>query len=122
MIKITENLTEFLKILADTTRLEILEFLRTEPGEKKKREKSAGEIENGLKKSQSTISQQLKVLVKAKLINVRRESRNKFYKIRDSDIFKILDNVNDFLFNIDKKEFSEKMKEFSEKDILDTLY
>lgn len=116
MIEITENLTEFLKILADKTRLEILEFLR-DIGEK-----SASEIENNLKKSQSTISQQLKILVKAKLIDVRRESRNKFYKIRDSDIFKILDNVNDFIFNMDKKEFEEKMKEYSEKDILDTLY
>jgi len=66
-----DNLVDLFKILADKTRIEILEFLND------KKEKNASWIQKSLNKGQSSISQQLKILVNADLIEVRKESRNK---------------------------------------------
>lgn len=107
-----ENLSEFIKILSDPSRLDILDAL------KEGSEMSASEIENAIGKSQSSTSQQLKNLVNANVLNVRRESRNKYYKIRDPQIFNILIEITIYLSNINQ----DKIEELSDVDISDTLY
>ena len=79
---------------------------------------SANEIENAIGKSQSSTSQQLKHLVNANILTVRRESRNKYYKIRDPQIFSIITEITIFLSNINQ----DKIEELSDTDISDTLY
>jgi len=116
MLRVSDDLVEFLKILADTTRLEIISFL-------KDGEKSASEIETKLDKSQSTVSQQLKILRFAGLITLRRGKRDedsraiKLYKIKHEFIFKIITNLNAFISSRNK----EKVDEVSDLDIVDTL-
>ncbi len=107
-----ENLSEFIKILSDPSRLDILDAL------KEGSEMSASEIENAIGKSQSSTSQQLKNLVNANVLNVRRESRNKYFKIRDPQIFNILIEITIYLSNINQ----DKIEELSDVDISDTLY
>lgn len=107
-----ENLSEFIKILSDPSRLDILDAL------KEGSEMSASEIENAIGKSQSSTSQQLKNLVNANVLNVRRESRNRYYKIRDPQIFNILIEITIYLSNINQ----DKIEELSDVDISDTLY
>jgi len=109
---LNENLSEFIKILSDTSRLDILDALKGGS------EMSASEIENTIGKSQSSTSQQLKNLVNANVLNVRRESRNKYYKIRDPQIFNILIEITIYLSNINQ----DKIEELSDVDISDTLY
>ena len=81
-------------------------------------EMSASEIEKAIGKSQSSTSQQLKHLVNANVLTVRRESRNKYYKIRDPQIFSIITEITIFLSNINQ----DKIEELSDTDISDTLY
>jgi len=81
-------------------------------------EMSANEIEGAIGKSQSSTSQQLKHLVNAKVLTVRRESRNKYYKIRDPQIISIITEITIFLSNINQ----DKIEELSDTDISDTLY
>lgn len=109
---LNENLSEFIKVLSDPSRLDILDAL------KEGSEMSASEIENAIGKSQSSTSQQLKNLVNANVLNVRRESRNKYYKIRDPQIFNILIEITIYLSNINQ----DKIEELSDVDISDTLY
>ena len=54
MSELIQYIAEFLKVLSDETRLNIIELLRTE------KQRSAKEIKDALDKSQSTISQHLK--------------------------------------------------------------
>ncbi|MHA1379722.1 MAG: ArsR/SmtB family transcription factor [Candidatus Helarchaeota archaeon] len=84
------SIVSFLKVIADVTRLDILNFL-------KNTEKSASEIQDAVRKSQSTISQQLKILINSELINVRREGAKKYYKIKDPQIFDILSIIVSFI-------------------------
>ena len=109
---LNENLAEFIKILSDPSRLDVLDTL------KEGAEMSASEIESAISKSQSSTSQQLKNLVNARVLNVRRESRNKYYKIRDPQIFKILTEITIFLSNINQ----DRIEELSDADISGTLY
>ena len=109
---LNENLSEFIKVLSDPSRLDILDAL------KEGSEMSASEIENAIGKSQSSTSQQLKNLVNANILNVRRESRNKYFKIRDPQIFNILIEITIYLSNINQ----DKIEELSDVDISDTLY
>jgi len=109
---LNENLSEFIKILSDPSRLDILDAL------KEGSEMSASEIENAIGKSQSSTSQQLKNLVNANILNVRREGRNKYYKIRDPQIFNILIEITIYLSNINQ----DKIEKLSDADISDTLY
>jgi len=117
IFRVSEDMVEFLKILADTTRLQILSFL-------KDGEKSASEIEDKLDKSQSTVSQQLKILKSAGLIILRRGKRDddsraiKLYKIKHLYIFKIMTALNTLISSRNK----EKMDETTDIDILGTLF
>lgn len=108
---INENLADFLKILADPTRLDILKLL------KDGKERIVTTIHESLGKSQSSISQQLKRLENANLLEVRKESRKKYYKIKDPQIFQILNLLNSYMSNLNK----DKIEELADLDIVDTL-
>ena len=120
---------DFLKIIGDKTRLDILNFL-------KDGEKSSAEIQEFLKKSQSTISQHLKNLLSQDLIDViykevlltienpKKPGETidvpkgiKYYKIRNDDFFDLLGQIESFVADINKA----KLKEVQDLDRKDTL-
>ena len=101
---------EFLKVLADQTRLEMLELMRDE-------KKTSSEIQKALEKSQSTISQHLKALSNKNLIVFDKINNAKSYKIKNSDIFKLLVEIKDFVTKINQ----EKLKNLRDLDVIDTL-
>lgn len=73
-----------LKALSDETRLKLLKYLRH--GE----EICVCEIERDFNKTQSTLSRHLKTLENADIITSRKEGVKKFFKIKDSQVFKLL--------------------------------
>jgi len=76
----------FLKALADSTRLKIVELLL-------EGEKCVCEIFPHVNRTQSTVSFQLSVLEKSGILKSRRDGKRIFYSIEDMrvcDIFKVL--------------------------------
>ncbi|MFW9878192.1 MAG: ArsR/SmtB family transcription factor [Candidatus Thorarchaeota archaeon] len=113
MSELRKYTVEFLKVLADPTRLEILDQL-------KYNEKNASDIQDEMKprRSQSTISKHLKILVDNNLIDFEKKDNIKYYKIKNNDIFTLLSNINSTVANIN----TEKLKDLRDVDIYDTLY
>jgi ArsR family transcriptional regulator len=74
---------KILKALGDETRLKIIKYLLNG-------EKCVCEIFPYVKRTQSTVSIQLKVLEKAGILSSRREGKKVYYKIKDKRINKIL--------------------------------
>jgi ArsR family transcriptional regulator len=107
-------LIEFLKVLADQTRLDILDMLQ-------KKKCTTSEIQMALKKSQSTVSQHLKMLNSLNLISFDREviegKSFKYYEIKNDEIFKLLIGIKSFVTDINK----EKFKDIRDKAVKDTL-
>ena len=110
MSELKKEIIEFLKVLADQTRLEILDLLYQEKN-------TSSEIQSALNKSQSTISQHLKVLTSKNLIIFERINNIKYYKIKNLEIFKLLVDIKDFVTKINQ----EKLKDLRDFDIIDTL-
>jgi len=110
MSELKKYLVDFLKILADPTRLEILALLRSS-------DKTSLKIQKALKKSQSTISQHLKLLINNNLIISEKKSNINYYKIKNLDIFQLISSISDFANEINK----EKLKELRDLDVIDTL-
>ncbi len=110
MSELKKYLIDFLKILADPTRLEILELLRSG-------DKTSLKIQKTLNKSQSTISQHLKLLINNNLIISEKKSNINHYKIKNLDIFTLISSISDFANEINK----EKLKELRDLDVIDTL-
>lgn len=110
MSELKKDIIEFMKVLADQTRLEILDLLYRE-------KRTSSEIQSALNKSQSTISQHLKVLTSKNLIIFERINNVKYYKIKNKDIFKLLVDIKSFVMGINK----EKLQTMSNEDIIDTL-
>ena len=77
---------EVYKSLADPTRLKILEFI-------KDGEKCICEIIPHTGKSQPNVSQHLKVMKYAGIINERKDGTRIMIKPSDKDIYKIIDQV-----------------------------
>ena len=115
MEDLKEKVIELFKVLADETRLEILECLRDG------QEKNATEIQKILNKGQSSISQQLKILVGKELLEVRKDSRNKLFKIKYREIFKLLSVSKVFISNKSKEEIEQNLEKLKDIDIRDTL-
>ena len=111
MSELKKDIIEFLKVLSDQTRLEILDLLYH-------KKKTSSEIQSALKKSQSTISQHLKVLTNMNLIIFDRINNIKYYKIKNKEVFKLLIDIKSFVAEINK----EKLQVMSNEDILDTLF
>jgi ArsR family transcriptional regulator len=101
---------EFLRVLADQTRLDILDLLRDE-------KKTSSEIQTTLDKSQSTISQHLKALSNKNLIYFEKINNVKSYKIKNPNIFKLLVEIKSFVVKINQ----EKLKDLRDLDVIDTL-
>jgi len=104
------EIIEFLKVLADQTRLDMLELMRDE-------KKTSSEIQKALGKSQSTISQHLKALSNKNLIIFDRINNAKSYKINNPNIFKLLVEIKSFVSTINQ----EKLKDLRDLDVIDTL-
>jgi len=85
---------EFFDILSDRTRFDIVELLRDD------KQRTPAEIIKELKKSQSTISQQLKKLVQSNIIEVHQEGVKKYYKISDPQIYILLTQISDFIHKV----------------------
>ena len=77
---------EIFKALADSTRLKILECIKDE-------EKCICEIIPYTGKSQPNVSQHLKVMKHAGIINERKDGTRIMIKVSDKNIFKIIDQV-----------------------------
>lgn len=110
MSEFKKDIVEFLKVLADQTRLDILDLLYNE-------KKTSSEIQLILNKSQSTISQHLKVLTNMSFIIFERINNTKYYEIKNREIFKLLIDIKSFVDAINK----ERLQTMSNDDIIDTL-
>ena len=109
--KIKKSIVEFLRVLADTTRLEILDFL-------KDNEIPASKIKKRLDRSQSTTSKHLNMLVDNNLISFEKKDNIKYYKLKKNiDINNLISQINTIITTINK----EKLKEIRDVDIIDTL-
>lgn len=110
MSEIRHLSVEFFKLLADPTRLELLYLL-------KEKEVTQAYIQKKLNKSQSTISQHLKNLIDANLVDVEINEKVNHYRIKDSRFFDLLDVFHAFVIKINK----EKLDDIYDLDVLDTL-
>jgi ArsR family transcriptional regulator len=110
MSELRKYTVDFLKILADPTRLEILDLLKTS-------EMNSSEIQDILKRSQSTTSKHLNILVENNLVKFKKKSNIKYYSIENDHIFNLLSNINSIVAEINK----EKLKDLRDVDIYDTL-
>ncbi|MGQ4875004.1 MAG: ArsR/SmtB family transcription factor [Promethearchaeota archaeon] len=111
MLELKRYIIEFLKVLSDLTRLEILNLLKDS-------KKTSLEIQNSLNKSQSTISQHLKILYNNKLIDFEKKKKIKYYYVKNTEIFRILDAIKSFVIKINR----ENLKDFVDIDIIDILF
>jgi len=114
MTELTEKVSDFLKVLCDQTRLEILELLKNE-------EKTSEEIQEALNKTQSTISLQLKKLINENLITFEKKKEEKvsinYYRVKNDYIFKLLSNIQSFVITLQK----DKVEKLLDLDKYDTL-
>ena len=110
MSELRKYTVEFLKVLADPTRLEILDQLRIS-------EKNSSEIQEELEKSQSTISKHLNMLVDNNLIEFEKKENIKYYKIKNIDIFTLLSHIKSTVADIN----TEKLKDLIDIDRNETL-
>lgn len=123
MSDLSEKVSEFLKVLGDQTRLDILELLKNGG-------KTSKEIQDTLHKSQSTISLQLKKLTdedlisfeKREILKNEKDSEEKvvsinYYYVKYEYIYKILTLIQSFLITLQK----EKVKRLTDLDRYDTL-
>ena len=78
------------KAIADPTRLEIIEFL-------KDGERCQCQIHPELEKSQSTISQHLKILIDCGILAFRRDGQKKMYQIADNHVLKMIELIDEII-------------------------
>ena len=90
--KVLELKAEILKALAQPTRLKILELLRNG-------EKCICEIVPALNGEQSNISRHISLMQKSRLVTTRKDGVKVMVKVRDPEIFNILDKVSAILKN-----------------------
>ena len=90
--RVLELKAEILKVLAQPTRLKILEFLRNG-------EKCICEIVPALNGEQSNISRHISLMQKSNLVTTRKDGVKVMVKVRDPRIFDILDRVSIVLRN-----------------------
>ena len=81
---------DILKAIADDTRMAILQSLKSGP-------LTVSDIEKLTGKSHSTTSQQLKSMLNANLVTFKKDGTQKFYQIRDIQIFDMLESISSYL-------------------------
>ncbi|MFX1457015.1 MAG: ArsR/SmtB family transcription factor [Promethearchaeota archaeon] len=101
---------EFLKVLADPVRLDILNNLE-------KNKLNSSELQKELKRSQSTISKHLNMLVENNLIDFEKIDNINYYKIKNSEVTKLINIINTMVLNINRS----KLKDLQESDVHDVL-
>ena len=101
---------EFLKALADPARLEILYLLE-------KSTLSSSEIQKELKRSQSTISKHLNMLIENYIIDFEKRDNKNYYRIKDSKIYELINSISTMVLNNNRKRF----KDMQDADIRDVL-
>jgi DNA-binding transcriptional ArsR family regulator len=84
--KVLELKAEILKALAQPTRLKILELLRDG-------ERCICEIVPAINGEQSNISRHISLMQKSNLVTTRRDGVKVMVKVKDPEIFRILDRV-----------------------------
>ena len=84
-------LAEYLQAFGHPTRIEILQLLRS------KDEMCVCEIVEELKKDQSNISRHLNALKGVGIVEFRSEGVRSFYKVKNDDVYKILELVKSIL-------------------------
>jgi ArsR family transcriptional regulator len=84
--RILELKAEVLKVLAQPTRLKILELLRNG-------EKCICEIVPAINGEQSNISRHISLMQKSQLVTTRKDGVKVMVKVKDPKIFEILDSV-----------------------------
>ena len=89
-----QALSDLFKVLGDPTRLKILYFLFES-------ELCVCDIAEKMKMNQPAISQQLKILRQANILQIRRDGRHLYYSLVNDDIKKVFEMGNS---NINKKE------------------
>ncbi len=105
------SIVEFLRVLGDATRLEVLDIL-------KDNELPSSKIQRKLSRSQSTTSKHLNMLLDNNLINFEKRGNIKYYKLnRNINIENLLTQINSIVTTINK----EKLKDIRDVDIIDTL-
>ncbi len=110
MSELRKYTVEFLKVLGDPTRLDIVDLLQNS-------EKSALEIKIALDRSQSTISKHLNMLVENGLIGFEKRDNVKYYKIENSEVLDLITTINTIVLSISKK----KLRDIQDVDIHDIL-
>lgn len=90
--KVIEMKAEVLKVLAQSTRLKILECLRSG-------EKCICEIVPALNGEQSNVSRHISLMQKSHLVTTRKDGVRVMVKVQDPKIFEILDKVGAILKN-----------------------
>ncbi len=90
--RVLELKAEILKTLAQPTRLKILELLRDG-------EKCICEIIPAIDGEQSNISRHISLMQKSRLVTTRKDGVKVMVKVRDPQIFNILDRVGRILKN-----------------------
>ncbi|MFX1457130.1 MAG: ArsR/SmtB family transcription factor [Promethearchaeota archaeon] len=98
MDELTEATSEFLKLLSDPYKLEIIKFLKLG-------EQTSKEIEVALDISQSYTSQLLKQLQKSNVIFHKREGSIKKYFIKNTNIFRVISSINSIVIELHKDKF-----------------
>ena len=88
--KALELKAEVLKALAQPTRLKILELLRNE-------ERCICEIVPAINGEQSNISRHISVMQRSNLITTRKDGVRLMVKVKDPEVYAILDRVAAFL-------------------------
>lgn len=78
------DISDFLKIFSDSTRVKIIGALDIN-------EMCVCDLANVLNMTKSSISHQLKILRDAKLVKSRREGKNIFYSLADKHIYEIFE-------------------------------
>ncbi|MFX1572121.1 MAG: ArsR/SmtB family transcription factor [Promethearchaeota archaeon] len=110
MSELRKYTIEFLKVLIHPTRLKILDLLKNS-------KKNSSEIQKLLRISQSTVSKHLNMLFENNLIDYEKRANIKYYKIKNTDIFTLLSDINSIVGNI----YKEKFKDIRDVDVHDTL-
>ena len=97
--RVLELKAEILKALAQPTRLKILELLRNG-------ERCICEIVPAINGEQSNISRHISLMQKSHLVTTRKDGVKVMVKVKDTEIFNILDRVSKIL----KDRFKEQEK------------
>jgi DNA-binding transcriptional ArsR family regulator len=97
--RVLELKAEILKVLAQPTRLKILELIRNG-------EKCICEIVPALNGEQSNISRHISLMQKSNLVSTRKDGVRVLVKVKDPRVFEVLDSISTIL----KNQMSEQSK------------